>query len=335
MKFNKVISLVLPFYNAEKTLRKSIQSIVNQTFTEFEFILVDNNSTDGSLKIAQEFAEKDPRIVILSEARQGVAYASNTGMKYASGKYVARTDADDVSLPDRLALQYQFLEKNTDIDLLGTRVNYKGDSKNKGFQSYVELSNKVLTSEEIFLMQFVELQIINPTIMFRKEAAERYGYYRHGDFPEDYELFLRWLNKGAKMAKLPDYLLDWHDSENRLTRSDKRYSFDAFYRTKTPYLVDYLKKNNPFHPKVLVWGAGRLSGKRANLLKEYGIEIENFIDIHTKKLKRQDVIYYEELAPSGKHFVLSYVSNRGAREIIKSFLEKKGYTAGKDFLLIA
>jgi len=329
------LTVVLPFFNAECTLENAIKSVLNQTFTRFYFVLVNNNSTDKSVEIVKKYASKDKRIILLNETKQGVTFASNKGMQYAKTEYIARTDADDILHKSKLEKQINFLEKNKEIDVVGTRVNYIGNTKNTGFKTFVDISNTKITSEEIELNRFVELQIINPTIMFRKSIAEKYGYYKNGDFPEDYEMFLRWLDNGVKFYKLEDYLLDWHDSDTRLTRTDKRYTFDAFYRTKTPYLAKYLAKNNKYHPKIAIWGAGRLSRKRANLLLNYGIEITLYIDIDKNKTKKPNTIHYSKISEKDNLFILSYVSNRGAKDKIKQFLLEKGFIEGKSFLLIA
>ncbi len=329
------LSVVLPFYNAEKTLEKAINSVLNQSFINFDFILVNNNSTDNSVEIVKNYVNKDKRIILLHENNQGVTFASNTGMKYASTKYIARTDADDILHKDKLLKQFNFLEQNKNIDVVATCANYVGDAKNKGFSAFVDITNKIITGEQIELNRFVELQVINPTIMFKKQIGEQFGFYKNGNFPEDYEMFLRWLQNGVKYHKLTDKLLDWQDSETRLTRTDARYSFDAFYRTKTSYLADYLSKNNKYHPKVAVWGAGRLSKRRAEMLENYGIEINLYIDIDTKKIKRDNTIHYSKLEKNLDLFILSYVSNRGAKDKIKKFLLQKGFVEGKDFLIIA
>ena len=329
------ISVVLPFYNAEKTLERAINSLLNQTFKEFYIILVNNNSTDSSYEIAKKYSQTYKNIILLSESRQGVAFASNTGMRYAQTKYIARFDADDESLPERIEKQYKYLEKNPQTDLVGTCVNYFGDEKNIGLRTYVELTNKIRTYHEISINRFSELQVINPTIMFRKQTAEKFGYYEAGNFPEDYEFFLRWLQAACIIEKLPDYLLNWHDSQNRLTRTNANYSYDAFYKIKTPFLAEYLKKNNKFYPKTAIWGAGKISKKRSELLKEFGIIIDLYIDVSEKKIKQKNCIFYKDLPNAGNLFILSYVSNRGANQEIRQFLISKNYTEGTDFLIVS
>ena len=329
------ISIVIPYYNADKTLARAVKSILNQTFTNLELILVNNNSTDNSEAVAKKFSETDSRIILAEEKRQGVVFASNTGMQLAVGKYIARTDADDYSYPEKLRLQYNFLEENKETGLVGTRVNYCENKKNEGLKLYVEYTNNILTHEEIFLNRFIELQVINPSIMFRKEIADRYGYYKAGDFPEDFELFLRWLSEGVKFAKLPNFLFDWYDTDKRLTRTDERYSVDAFYRIKTPYLAGFLKEINPHYPYVAIWGAGKVSQRRAEMLKAYGIKFVFFIDIDPKKAKKENVILYNELPPPGKYFILSYAGRRDAKDKIRLFLKSRNYIEGVDFLIIS
>ncbi len=183
---------------------------------------MDNNSRDESFEIAAQYAGQDPRINLISESRQGIVPALNTGIEHASGKYIARMDADDISYSKRLEYQYDFLEKNPKVDLVACAVNYVGDEgANYGFLEYVKWNNRLLSHDDIALNRFVESPLVHPTVMFRKYIVEKFGGYREGDFPEDYELWLRLLHHGVKMYKLKDVLLDWNDSDIRLTRTDE------------------------------------------------------------------------------------------------------------------
>ncbi len=334
MKNSKKISVIIPFFNAEKTLERAVNSILKQTYINFELILVNNNSTDKSEEIAIELSNRDKRIILLNEEKQGVVFASNCGMKYSNCEFIARMDADDFSFPERLEKQINFLKENSEIDAVGSLIEYEGKYLGKGLHKYVEETNKIITSEEISRKRFVELVVINPSIMFRKKSLEKYGYYENGDFPEDYELFLRWLYKGAKFAKIPEKLLIWNDSDRRLTRTNSIYSEEAFYRIKTKYLIHFLKEKNPFYPKVVIWGAGKKSRKRSDLLKHYGIEIQYYIDIDSKKIDGKKVIDYKELLSKKDIYILSYVNNHGASQKILEFLISKNYKEEKDFIFI-
>lgn len=328
------VSVILPFYNCEETLELSIESIQRQTYDTFEFILVDNNSTDRSLQIAAECAAKDSRIVLLSEPHQGIVPALNTGIEHAKGKYIARMDADDISSPERLERQYEYLEKHSDTGLVASKVNYVGnETLNAGFFKYVKWNNRILSHEDISLNRFVESPVVHPTVMFRKELVDKYGAYLDGFFPEDYELWLRFLYHGVKMHKISEYLLDWKDSETRLTRSDDRYSTRAFFKIKSKYLYEWLQENNRFFPEVVVWGAGRRSRERFKLLYNLGVRPKFFIDLRANPSK--NVIEYKLTPPTGNNFIVSYVANRNARKKIKKFLTNLGYIEGDDFICVA
>ena len=328
------VSIVMPFFNDESTLSESIDSILSQSFSDFELLLIDNNASAGVYEIASEKAAADPRIRLLTEANQGIVHALNTGIENAAGKYIARMDADDTCLPERIEKQFTYLEENPDVGLVACCVNYVGDEELQyGFFEYVKWNNRIITHDEISANRFVESPLVHPTVMFRKELADKFGMYRQGDFPEDYELWLRFLANGVKMHKLPEPLFNWKDSPDRLTRTDERYSTLAFFETKTSYLFDWLKENNPFFPNVVVWGAGRLSRQRFGLLHDLGIMPRFFIDLYGNP--DRNVIEYKQTPPAGQHFIVSYIANRDAREQIRSFLVELGYTEGKDFICVA
>jgi glycosyltransferase involved in cell wall biosynthesis len=331
-----IVSVILPFFNAEETLSRAIESIKSQSLIDFECILINNNSTDKSVEIAQNWTEKDKRFILIHEKKQGVMFASNAGSEKARGKYIARMDADDYSCSDRLKLQADFLDNNPEFGAVSGKVEYISHSENtKGFARYVEWVNSVQTYKEILDSRFIELPIVNPSAMWRKETAEKYGMYTHGDFPEDYEMWLRWLQEGVKISKLNEFVLKWYDSDTRLTRTKSMYSDAAFYRIKTKYLATWLEKNNPFHPKIAVWGASRISRRRARLLKQYNIEINCYIDTKRDRQLEQKVVFYTDVPKAGELFILCYIKQTHARDEIQEFLHSKGYVEGKNYLLIS
>ncbi|WP_320111093.1 glycosyltransferase family 2 protein [Draconibacterium orientale] len=315
------LSVVLPFFNAEKTLKAAIKSILDQTFRDFELLLINNNSTDASLQIAKTLSKADRRIHILNESKAGVANAMNCGLENARGRFISRMDADDVAHPEKLQKQYNYLENNPSIDFLGSEVEYVPHiAENEGFRRFVDWANSFHTPEEIALKQFIEIPVINPTIFFRRELFEKYGGCRDGNFPEDYE-----------MAKLPEKLLNWHDYSTRLTRTDDRYSTEAFFQTKAFYFKKWSEQHNPFHPNIRIWGAGRKTRQRSAFLEEYGLNIEGYIDI---KKTKPDALFYKDLPHPGHLFIVSMVTNTGAGEKIRAFLQERNYVEGNDFLLM-
>ena len=298
--------------------------------------MVDNNSSDGSREIAAEWERADSRFRLVEEKKQGVMFASNRGCEFARGVYIARMDADDVAHAGRIRLQAEFLDRHPDFGAVAGLVNHVGDPETTGgFRRFVEWSNSLLSYRDIYNRRFIEAPIVNPTAMWRRETMEQNGLYLSGDFPEDYEMWLRWLDQGVKIAKVPEVVLDWHDSAGRLTRTDPIYSERAFYEIKSHYLARFLTESNPFHPHVAIWGASRISRRRAKILEQQGVRIDTYIDTkHSRQLDRE-LIYYKDLPEAGSMFILTYIRQMDNREKIQTFLESRGYEEGKNYLLVS
>ena len=280
---------------------------------------------------------RDPRVRPLAIEHGGVVAAATAGMAAARGRYIARLDADDICYPERLAAQCDLLDARPEIGLVGCGIEYGGDRGSQaGYAAYVDWTNNQVTPEEIELARFVELPVPNPSIMFRHELLARHGGYRQGDFPEDYELLLRWLQAGVRMTKVPRTLLRWNDPPQRLSRTDARYSYDAFFRVKAAYLAPWLAAHNPFHPRVCIWGAGRPSRRRAELLCDHGIEIASYIDVDPKKtgspVHGRPRYHHTAMPGPDEVFVVSYVAKRGARAEIEQMLRGRGFVAGRNFI---
>jgi len=298
--------------------------------------LIDNNSTDESPEIAKKLASTDRRIILAGEKTQGVVYASNRGARLARGEYIARMDADDKAERGRLKHQSAYLNFHADCDAVAGLVEHVSHSEQTaGFSRFVDWSNSVQTFEEIYNNRFIELPVVNPTLMWRRQTGEKHGLYRAGDFPEDYEMVLRWLDEGVKIVKIPEVVLRWYDSDSRLTRTDENYSEKSFYKIKSRYLASWLEKNNPFHPSVTVWGASRISRRRARLLEQHGVQLKNYIDTKKSRQIGSEVIYYKELPSAGEMFILSYIRQMNNRDRIRQFLNERGYQEGKNFLMVS
>lgn len=334
--FNPLISVIIPFFNAEKTLNRALLSISKQTYTKFECILVNNNSTDSSIDIAKKWCDSDSRFKLVFEKKQGVAFAFNTGAKMAQGEFFACMDADDVSLLNRFELQVNFLIANKHVDVVSGMIEYMPHKpENKGFEHYVNWVNSVKSNDEIRLAQFIESPIVNPSVMWCKGVGHKHGLYRHGDFPEDYEMYLRWLQHGVIIEKIDSYVLKWYDSDTRLTRTNKQYSNDAFYRIKSKYLVDWLKCNNPYHPRVVVWGASKLSRQHASYIDDLGAQIEYYIDVNKNRKIGEPIMYFDDMPTAGQVFVLVYLKHNLIREKIRRFLIDRGYIEGVSFIFVS
>ncbi|MCS6771704.1 MAG: glycosyltransferase [Kiritimatiellae bacterium] len=333
-----LISVLMPIRNAAATLPTALESLRRQTLQDFELIAVDHGSDDESRALLEgaRGAFRDLRIVSVPRDLP-FAEALNEGLRQARGEWIARMDADDESTPERLETQWRVAWSDPSLDVVACRVRFGGDRANRaGYARYVDWINTLLTHEEMARARFRESPLAHPSVLIRRGAFERFGAYRAGAFPEDYELWLRWFEAGARFAKCPETLLTWNDPPRRLSRTDPRYSFEAFYRVKAGYLARWLAANNPHHPDVLVIGAGRVTRRRVEFFMEAGIRVAAWSDLDPRKVGRRyhgaPVIHHEEIPPPGECFIVTCVSAIGAPESIRSMLLSRGYMPGRDFI---
>ncbi len=144
-----MISVVLPCYNAEAGLTACLDSLLTQTWADFEIIAVNDGSTDRTLDLLRSFAAQDGRIRVFDRPHGGVVQAMNFGLEQCRGEYVARMDSDDICLPERLALQKSHLDRHPHLGLVGGRVRFGGDPElGRGYKAYVDWTNTLVAEEE-------------------------------------------------------------------------------------------------------------------------------------------------------------------------------------------
>jgi len=327
------VSVVMPVYNAADTVLRALDSLRAQTLQPLEIIVVNDGSTDGTL----ELLRRQHDIMLLDHSHRGIAAALNEGITAASGDYIARMDADDTCRPERLEKQASFLDVFGKIGIAGCRVAYGGHrSRQTGYAAYADWINTLIEPEAIALNRFIESPFAHSSVVFRRELFERYGAYRDGLFPEDYELWLRWMANGVKAAKVDEELLVWNDPPDRLSRTDARYSTEAFYRIKAEYLALWLKENNPHHPDVIIWGEGRVTRKRAAHLETFGVRIKGCIDLKPRTLENAiPVMHHNDIPEADSAFIVPMVSSRGARANIRAFLKERGFEEGENCIFAA
>lgn len=334
------ISVIMPCFNAEVTLARAVQSIQEQTWSDWELIIVDDGSTDSSPTIASKLASADKRIRVIDLAHQGVAAASNTGFAESCGAIIARMDADDVSHPQRLKKQLSALNEQADMDAVSCLARFAGDRQTAcGYAHHVDWTNCHLTPEHIALNRFVDLPFPHPTIMYRRTLVDKFGGYCEGDFPEDYEMVLRWISMGVQIGKVREVLYEWYDPATRLSRTDSRYDMQAFHHCKAPYLAEAIKACGNDQRELWIWGAGRPARKCAQPLEVAWKPAAGFIDIDPRKIgstiQGRPVIGADALPPADQAVIVSYVGNRGAGSRIRDALLAKGRIEGEDFWICA
>ena len=208
------ISVLLPAYNAQAYLRESIESILAQTFSDFELIIINDGSTDQSLEIMTSF--KDSRIRIINQENAGLPISLNRGIRLARGIYLARQDADDISLPNRFSEQIQFLDRHPQCALLGSWADIVLENLPTNRYLRHPQSNGEIQVKLPFFNCFV-----HSSVMIRKSALEISGLYpeeKEKFPPEDYDLWLR-IAKDFEVANLSQTLLLYRELPNSISRA--------------------------------------------------------------------------------------------------------------------
>lgn len=339
MSLTPAISVILPVRNAAATLPAALESLRAQTRTDWECLIVDDGSHDASPAVAARFAARDARFRLLRRPARGLVAVLNVGLTVARGRFIARLDADDTCPPERLAEQAAWLEREAGLGVVSCLVRFGGDRvRQAGFARHVDWLNTLLTPAAIAANRFIESPVAHPSVMFRREVVDRLGGYRDGPFPEDYELWLRWLDAGVRFAKVPRELLVWTDRPDRLSRRDPRYAPAAFDAVKAPYLARVLRRTLAGR-ELWVWGAGRVTRRRLERVWAEGLAPQGFIDVDRKKWgchrDGRRVVGPDQLPAPDRALVLVHVGRWGARELIRAHLAAAGFVETRDFWVAA
>ena len=332
------VSILMPARNAAATLDEALASIVGQTFGDWELIVVDDGSTDGTADLLARWCARDARIhAARCAAGQGIVAALNDGLHRARGELIARMDADDISLPERLEKQVALIRAG-EFATVGCRIEYfPREVLGGGALRYETWINGLTTHEEHARDIFVECPLAHPTFLLRRELLEAAGGYQARGWPEDYDLLLRLWLRGGRFAKVPEVLFRWRESADRTSRTHDEYREEAFVRCKVHYLrQSYLAGDRP----AMVWGAGPVGKRLARELLAAGTPVLAFVDLDPRKIGQR--VYgspvlspIEALARRGEAFGLGAVGQPGAREEIRAMVAKAGWEEGKDFTCAA
>lgn len=234
MAFAPKVSVLMPTYNVEKYIAEAIESILNQTFTDFELIILDDGSTDGSADIAKSFT--DNRIVYHhNDVNLGLANNLNVGLGMARGKYIARMDGDDISLPKRFQTQIDFLEAHPDIDLCSCGLQMFGTEDTVWVRE--------VDPEAVKITMMFYSPILHATSVWRRESFEEHNlYYDQNAFPaEDYELWSRAVFH-CKLVNIPQVLYRYRIHGIQVTKTDDR----ALLKSKE-IQIKYIINSMPFY----------------------------------------------------------------------------------------
>jgi glycosyltransferase involved in cell wall biosynthesis len=330
-----LVSVLLPLHNAERTIRPAARSILRQSLRDLELVVVDDGSTDRSATIVEELARTDSRVRLARQDHRGLCAALQLGLSLCRGALVARMDADDISLRDRLAAQVDHLQRHPDVAAVGCRITIVPRALvSDGMRRYEEWSNALLAPDQLRRDLFVESPLCHPSVTIRAELLHALGYRDMG-WPEDYDLWLRLDAAGHRLGKVDQALLLWREGPTRLSRVDAAYGRDRFFALKLHHLLHRRSER-----RCAVWGAGQEGKPWLRALRDADVLADGVVDIDPRKVGQRihgcRVILPEELGPpSLSRWVVVAVGAAGARQQIREFLWRAGYREPEDFVCVA
>lgn len=232
------VSVVMAVYNRAGLVGECLESILAQTFQDFEVIVVDDCSEDNTLDILQSFAERDKRIRVFSNPRHRFIETLNIGMSMAKGEYIARIDSDDVMLPERLEKQVELFERDASVTVCCSWFNLFGTNQSK----QEGMSGRVIRPYHRFLLGNF---LANPTSMIRRSFLEKNQLHYHEDyiFSEDYKLWTEIARLGGGFFVIPEYLVKYRVHEGQLSFRHRTIQAKSAFKARTDVLNNLVEKH--------------------------------------------------------------------------------------------
>jgi len=322
--------VVLPVRDEERHLAECLESLSAQTLSDFEVIVVDDGSSDASAAIAEEHARRDPRFRIVRQPPAGMVAASERARAEARAPLLARMDADDVALPERLELQAAAIE-DEGLAAVGGQVEYFPDPTD-GMHAYADWLNSLVTVDAAVRDLWVECPLPGPGLTARAELVS----YRDRGWPEDYDLVLRIWEGGGRFRNVDRLVHRWRDHAERLTRTQPAYTLDAFRRCKVHFLRRTLLARGR---DAVVWGAGPTGKAFARELLAAGTRVMAFVEVDPRKLGKRihgaPVVPVERAAEFPGALALGAVAGPDGRARVRELAAGLGLVDGTDFVAVA
>jgi len=289
---NPLVSILIPFKNTQLFLDECLNSIVNQTYSNWELILVDDHSSDHSYKLVNAFAEEDERIKLLKNSGSGIIDALQIAFKQSKGELITRMDSDDIMRPIKIEiLVNKLLTKQKNHVAIGLVNYFSEEGIKEGYKSYETWLNTLIKNGTNYSEIYKECVIPSPCWMIHREDFIACDAFNPNRYPEDYDLAFRFYKHGFTCIPCDTVIHDWRDYNTRTSRTHIHYAENHFIDLKLHYFLELDYNKNKI---LVVWGAGNKGKTVAKKLIEKNIAFEWICD-NPKKIGRD--IYGTILKP--------------------------------------
>ncbi|WP_136481387.1 glycosyltransferase family 2 protein [Cognatitamlana onchidii] len=289
---NPLISILIPFKNTESFLKECLDSVLKQTYSNWELIIIDDGSTDASYSIVKTYAKQDSRIKLLKNPGKGIIEALRYAFSKSGGALITRMDSDDIMQPKKLEVLSTSLLNSGKRHVAIGMVNYFSETGIKaGYKSYETWLNQLTKTGANYSEIYKECVIPSPCWMVYREDLIACNAFNPNRYPEDYDLAFRFYKHQYKCLPCNEVLHDWRDYNTRTSRTHEHYAENHFIGIKLHYFLelDFNKTKT-----LVIWGAGKKGKKVAKILIDKGIDFEWICD-NPKKIGKD--IYGVVLKP--------------------------------------
>lgn len=329
---NPLVSILIPFKNTAAYLAECIESIKAQTYQNWEVLAINDHSTDASLKIMQDYAQKDGRIQVHNNAGTGIIEALRTAYSFSSGAFISRMDSDDIMTPNRTSVMVSsLLEKEKGHIAIGQVKYFSDRGISDGYDRYEKWLNGLTASGSNFNEIYKECVIPSPCWMTYRTDFEASGAFTPNTYPEDYDLTFRFYKIGLKCIPCDQQLLFWRDYDSRTSRTSEHYAQNYFLELKLHYFLELeYDANRP----LIIWGAGDKGKATAKGLLKRKINFHWVCDNPNKigkEIYGTKMLSFTELAKIPQPQSIITVANEAAQQTIRDYFTNLSQSQGKDY----
>jgi glycosyltransferase involved in cell wall biosynthesis len=330
-----LISILMPVFNTAAFLPACLESILNQTESNWELIAVDDHSTDDSLEILRAYAQRDTRIQVFGHLGKGIIPALRKAFSQSVGAYITRMDSDDIMNINKLQILKNIILNHPVGTIATGKVAYFSDTMvQNGYIRYQNWLNEWMETGQSWQQIYKECVLPSPCWLLRRADLVACGGFEPDTYPEDYDLCFRFYEQKYTIAAHTDFPIHyWRDSATRTSRNDPNYASNQYFNLKINY---FLKLNFDINRPLVLWGGG---DKGKTLIRAFKNHVPphllHWVTNNLRKvgqiIENQKLTHYENILHLKHPQIITAVAQPSGQLEIEAFLQKNGFKMGADY----
>ncbi len=318
----------MPVKDAALYLADCIESILEQTYSNWELIAVDDHSVDTSLEVLTRFEKEDERITILKSKGKGIVDAISQAFDCSNGELIHRMDADDLMPSEKLEILVKTLNGREGVIATGNVKYFSNGPVSEGYLSYEKWINNI---DNYKAEVYRECTIASPNWLVHRSCFENDILLSALEYPEDYDLVLKWYAYGYEVVKCDDETHMWREHPERTSRNSNTYQQESFFKLKLKHFcINELEQDS----QVQIIGAGKKGKLTKAILRELDVRHKCF-DMNSDRISSNiDLFHISELTSNQYALLTNWPTDQSLRYQIENFMTKKGFKRGENFWIL-